>query len=130
LTTGSLWAVALGVCLSVAGFASGSDLQPPNATAQTGAVQSRDPIFGSVSEIGGGIQSSVAAHPSGLVLEFHKTEDRVMKNIWYHVGKRNGSSVTWGQSQFSGNDGYWPTVTLSKEGYVIFAHSTGNGYGG
>jgi len=82
-----------------------------------------DPKFGSVSKLGGGIQSSVAAHASGLVLEFHKTEDRVMKNIWYHVGKRNGSSVTWGPSQDPGVNGYWPTVTISKEGYVIMAYS-------
>jgi len=123
LAAGSLWAVALGVCLSLPGFASGSDLQAPNATAENGA----DAFFGPRSKISGGIQPSVAAHASGLVLEFHNTENRLDTKLWYHVGKRHGNSITWGSSQYSDANGTWPTVTLSKEGYVIMVHSN-NGY--
>jgi hypothetical protein len=98
---------------------------PPDATAEIGAVQSCDPNFGSISALGGGIQPSVAAHSSGLVLEFHHSEDRIIDHtLWYHVGKRNGNSVTWGRSQNSpGTIGFWPAVTLSKEGYVILVIS-------
>jgi hypothetical protein len=113
LALGALSAILLGVCS-----------YPPNATAETGAVQSCDPNFGSISSLGGGIQPSIAAHSSGLVLEFHHSEDRSAHTFWYHVGKRNGNSVTWGRSQYSdGTAGYWPAVTLSKEGYVIVVYS-------
>jgi hypothetical protein len=85
------------------------------------AWECADPKFGSVSKIGGGIDTSLTAHPSGVVLEFHKTENRANHTIWYHVGKRNENSVTWGPSQVSGL-GQWPTVTMSKEGYVILVY--------
>jgi hypothetical protein len=90
LAAGSFWAVALGVCLSLPGFASGSDLQAPDATAETGAVQSCQPVFGPNASIGSGIRTFVAAHRSGLVLEVHHTDNRYTNTIWYHVGKRDG----------------------------------------
>jgi hypothetical protein len=70
-----------------------------------------------------GTQTSVAAHPSGLFLEFHRTQDAVDKKIWYHVGTLDGTTVTWGPSQFSGAEGSWPSVAISNEGYVIVVHS-------
>ena len=73
-----------------------------------------------------GAQTSVAAHPSGLVLEAHQTQfgDR----MWYHLGMLNGTSVTWGGSQRLPGEGAqnWPNVTITKEGYVIFVYSSGD----
>jgi hypothetical protein len=69
------------------------------------------------------METSVAAHPSGLFLEFHRTQNPVDRKIWYHVGMFDGTTVTWGRSQFSGAEGSWPSVALSKEGYVIVVHS-------
>ena len=72
-----------------------------------------------------GIQSSVAAHPSGLVLEVHRTQADEQFTLWYHVGMLNGTGVTWGKSQRIPWDGSWPNVATSKEGYVIFVYSDG-----
>lgn len=72
-----------------------------------------------------GVDTSVAVHASGLVLEFHQSHAAGSFDIWYHVGILNGTSVTWGGSQFMGQTGSWPTVAVSKEGYVIVVWSTG-----
>jgi hypothetical protein len=71
-----------------------------------------------------GDQTSLAAHPLGLVLEFHKTHAVGGADLWYHVGTLNGTSVTWGRSQLSPWEGFWPNVTISPEGYVIFVYSS------
>ena len=125
LATGSFWAIALGVCFSLPGFASGRDLQAPSATAETDDLNSNHAgsVFGPASQYDDGMQSSVAAHRSGFVLEFHKTE-ALNSKIWYHVGTLSGSNVTWGSSQYSGFFGYWPTVAISNEGYVLLVYST------
>jgi hypothetical protein len=72
-----------------------------------------------------GIESSIALHSSGLALEFHRSPHN--ERIWYRVGKQfpqNKNYIVWGNSQWaSGAYGYWPTVALSKEGYVIEVHS-------
>jgi hypothetical protein len=39
-----------------------------------------------------GSQTSLAAHPSGLVLEAHQT--LLGDRMWYHLGMLNGTSVT------------------------------------
>jgi hypothetical protein len=70
-----------------------------------------------------GINPSVAVHSSGLVLEFHQSGLGIT-DIWYHVGMLNGTSVTWGGSQFLGQKGNWATVAISKDGYVILVRST------
>jgi hypothetical protein len=71
-----------------------------------------------------GEQSSVALHSSGLLVEFHKVKYDTA--IVYRVGKLNGTSVTWGEPLSPGSylgTRYWPTVVLSKEGYVVFVYS-------
>jgi hypothetical protein len=77
--------------------------------------------FGHLIQYDNGEQTSVAVNASGLVLEFHKSQNNA--GIWYHFGKVEGASVTWGRSQHAGADGYWPAVAISKEGYVIAVHS-------
>jgi hypothetical protein len=73
-----------------------------------------------------GVDSSVAVHPSGLVLEVHQSHAVGSFDIWYHVGMLNGTSVTWGGSQSLGaSEGSWPTIAISKEGYVILVRSSG-----
>jgi hypothetical protein len=70
-----------------------------------------------------GIQTSVAAHPSGLVLEVHRTQADEQITLWYHVGIFDGTRVAWGKSQLLPFEGTWPNVAISKEGYVIFVYS-------
>jgi len=72
-----------------------------------------------------GVDSSIAVHASGLILEFHQSHAIGSFDIWYHVGMLNGTGVTWGGSQSMGQTGSWPTVALTKEGYVIVVWSTG-----
>src|ERR1700751_2166295 len=78
-------------------------------------------------EYDNGRQTSVAAHPSGLVLEAHQSA--FYSDMWYHLGLLNGTSVTWGGSQRL-TEGLglrnWPNVAISKEGYVIFVYSVGD----
>ncbi|MGD0182996.1 MAG: hypothetical protein ABSC15_24550, partial [Terriglobales bacterium] len=67
-----------------------------------------------------GEQSSVAMHSSGLVVNVFKgyagsTDHRLL----YRIGKLYGPSIAWGNVQETGANGYWPAVTISKEGYVI-----------
>ena len=74
-----------------------------------------------------GQDPSVAAHPSGLVLEGHRTQ--AGNTMWYRLGMLNGTSVTWGGSQrLTATSGLqnWPNVAISKEGYVIFVYSMGD----
>jgi hypothetical protein len=72
-----------------------------------------------------GEQTSLAAHPSGLVLEAHKTYSIGGIGLWYRIGMRQGTTVTWGRSQRFPWDGTWPNVAISSEGYVVFIYSSG-----
>lgn len=75
-----------------------------------------------------GKHSSVAAHPSGLVLEAHHTHAFLGIDNWYHLAVVNGTSVTWGGSKRLPGKGVqnWPNVAITKEGYVIFVYSLGD----
>ena len=78
-----------------------------------------------VQKFDSGIETAVAVHPSGLVLEFHRTQSGA-NTFWYHVGQLNGTDVTWGPSQRLPELGTWPNVAVTKEGYVLFVWSTGS----
>jgi hypothetical protein len=126
-------AFLLTVCFYFAGLAnanSQSQIEAPIATPT--------PIFGVPVESSGcslkfdpfelyddGVESSIALHSSGLALEFHRSDWDT--GIWYRVGKQsqlNKNYIVWGNGQrASGAYGYWPTVAISKEGYVIEVHS-------
>lgn len=73
-----------------------------------------------------GIQSTIAIR-NGLVVEAHKTESTLHNGLYYHIGKLDpvSNTVTWGPSHSFVSSGDWPSVALSKEGYVIFTWSTG-----
>jgi len=71
-----------------------------------------------------GQDTAVAMHPSGLVLEFHRTHVYGGLTLWYHVGKIDGSTVTWGRSQGLPGSGTWPNVAITREGYVLYVWST------
>jgi hypothetical protein len=120
LANRSLWALALCVCFSLPRFASAADMHSnPAANTLVGNTLS----FGSVSRYDKGVQMSVAAHSSGLFIEFHKTEAYNEGTIWYQIGRSDGTKVVWGGSQKAGASGYWPAVAISKEGYVILVLS-------
>ena len=71
-----------------------------------------------------GQDTAVAIHPSGLVLEFHRTHVYGGLTLWYRVGKADGSTVTWGRSQGLPGSGVWPNVAITRDGYVIYVWST------
>jgi hypothetical protein len=72
LAAGSLSAFALAACFSVSGFARAADLESGQAVA---AALPCNPDFGGVFQYDHGVQTSVAAHPSGLFIEFHQSEE-------------------------------------------------------
>jgi hypothetical protein len=71
-----------------------------------------------------GVETSLAALPTGLVLEAHQTHSFGGNDLWYHLGSLHGSSLTWEGSQLFPWRGFWPNVAISKEGYVIFVYSS------
>jgi hypothetical protein len=93
----------------------------PGANAE--GISSKFLDFGDPSKYGDGDQISAALHSSGLVLEFHKGD--VSDGIHYRVGmiNANGKGVSWGPSRAANLAGYWPTVALNKEGYVVLVRS-------
>jgi hypothetical protein len=72
-----------------------------------------------------GVDTSLAAHASGLVLDAHQTHAIGGNTLWYHVGMLTGMGVTWGGSQGLPGAGEWPNIAITKEGHVIFVYSTG-----
>jgi hypothetical protein len=74
-----------------------------------------------------GVDTSLAVHPSGLVLEVHQSQVLGSSALWYHLGKLDGESVTWGRSHSVTWPGEWPNVVISNQGYVILVYST-DGY--
>jgi len=91
---------------------------PSAATAPTDCDVRFDPSV----NFDAGREPSVVIHPSGLVLEYHRTHAYAHADLWYRVGKLNGTGVTWGPSQKDGRVGYYPSVALTKEGYVLVVH--------
>src|SRR5271165_524166 len=87
-----------------------------NAAASISNLEFDSPVF-----FGNGLQSSLAANSSGLVLQFNRgpTDDE----IWYNVGKLGMTHLVWGAQQYSGVRGHWPSVALSKEGYVLVVYN-------
>ena len=72
-----------------------------------------------------GVDSALAVHSSGLVLEVHQTHVIGGSTLWYHVGKMSSTGVTWGKSHELDWQGEWPNFALTDDGYVIFVYSTG-----
>ena len=72
-----------------------------------------------------GLKPKVAIR-NGFIVEVHKSQNSLSDAIWYHIGKldRNSGTVTWGPSRKLGNEGDWPAVAVSTEGYVVFTWST------
>jgi hypothetical protein len=68
-----------------------------------------------------GVDPSIATLPSGLFVEVH----RAFKNlrIWYRIGRLNGTSVTWGESQSTPANGNYPRVAMNSSGLLIVIHS-------
>jgi len=89
----------------------------------TVAAMACEPKFSPLAKYDQGAQTSLAAHPSGLVLEFHQTEGLFDSSLWYRLGTLVVPSVKWGGSQHSGTSGYDPAVAISREGYVLVVHS-------
>jgi hypothetical protein len=71
-----------------------------------------------------GVETALAAHLSGLVLDVHQTHV-VGTSLWYHVGTLSGTGVTWGGSQRVPWDGNWPNVTITNDGLVLLVYSSG-----
>jgi hypothetical protein len=72
-----------------------------------------------------GVDTSLAAHASGIVLEAHQTHTIAGRSLYYTLGRLNGTTLTWGGNRLLPFVGFWPNVAISKEGYVIFVYSSG-----
>jgi hypothetical protein len=71
-----------------------------------------------------GIQTSLAVHPSGLVLEFHRTDNLFSNTLWYHVGRlKENNTIAWGGSLRAPGIGSWPNVAITQGGYVLYMWS-------
>jgi len=108
--------IASSLCFQSAARASGSD-------ASVAAIDC-EPQFTPLAEYDHGVQSSTAVHPSGLVLEFHKTDNIFDSSLWYRLGTLDGPTVSWAGSRRSVANGYQPAVAVTKEGYVILVFSS------
>jgi hypothetical protein len=75
-----------------------------------------------------GYESSVAIHPSGLIIEVHSSGQGTFTytGLYYRIGKLDPSkkSVSWGPSRrWVSSYGSWPAVAITKEGYAILTYS-------
>jgi len=117
----SLYALALGAPLCIPGAASGTTMNLGSADRsdlpQAFPPECESGFLAPIEEYDTGRQTSVAAHPSGLVVEVHRTE--VTSHGFYHIGKRDPITVRWGGSQHAGFVAHWPTIALTKDGYVL-----------
>jgi hypothetical protein len=77
-----------------------------------------------------GYESSVAIHPSGLIVEVHSSGQTIFTytGLYYRIGKLDPAkeTVSWGPSRrwvSAGRNGSWPAVAITKEGYAILTYS-------
>jgi hypothetical protein len=75
-----------------------------------------------------GIQPSVAVLPSGLVVEFHRSENSNSK-VWYNIGtlvetyRGAYTTIRWGSPHSIEYLGERPSVAVTKEGYVVLVYT-------
>ena len=77
-----------------------------------------------------GYESSVAIHPSGLLVEVHSSGQTFLtyNGLFYRIGKLDPTqgTVAWGPSRrwvTKDKNGSWPAVAITKEGYAILTYS-------
>jgi hypothetical protein len=77
-----------------------------------------------------GYESSVAMHPSGLIVEVHSSAQTIFTytGLYYRIGKLDSAkqTVSWGPSRrwvTAEKNGSWPAVAITKEGYAILTYS-------
>jgi hypothetical protein len=77
-----------------------------------------------------GYESSIAIHPSGLIVEVHNSAQSILTytGLYYRIGKLDPTkeTVKWGPSHrwvAAGRNGSWPAVAITKEGYAILTYS-------
>src|ERR1700733_4445738 len=77
-----------------------------------------------------GYESSVAIHPSGLVVEVHSSGQTFLtyNGLFYCIGKLDPTkgTVAWGPSRrwvTKDKNGSWPAVAITKAGYAILIYS-------
>jgi hypothetical protein len=120
LTRSLLCAVVFAASFYLPGVAAVSAVDSNSAYSAAG-LMACEPEFDRYGQYDLGVQSSVAAHPSGLVVECHKAQ--WSEEIWYRIGELGVERISWGESRKLDDTGYWPAVAISKEGYVIVVHS-------
>jgi hypothetical protein len=88
--------------------------------------------WSSVTSFDTGYESSVAIHPSGLIVEVYSSGGNSLSytGLYYHIGKLDpvAQKITWGPSHRfvpKAVNGSWPCVAITKEGYVIILWSNG-----
>jgi hypothetical protein len=136
LATRAIFAIILS-CVTVSLFAQSSTTSEPqdNTTLETdscggGPTQSTRIDWPAFNKYDNGYESSVAIHPSGLIVEVHSSGQTIATytGLYYRIGKLDAvkGAVSWGPSRrwvSSGTSGSWPSVAITKEGYAILTYS-------
>jgi hypothetical protein len=121
------------IAISAIGILAGSALAEPSAEAQAtpAMTQSTDssaqgqevnwyPAIG----LDTGEESSVYVRGRRMV-EVHRSESNWSDDFWYRIGVCNtfNGAVAWGPSHDLSIGGSWPTVAITREGYVILIYA-------
>src|SRR6201999_2862853 len=64
-----------------------------------------------------GGNSAVAIAPTGLVVEVHRSPST--HDFWYKIGQAANYGIGWADAQPMSVSGSWPSVAITKDGYVI-----------
>jgi hypothetical protein len=129
----AIFAIVLS-CFTGRLFAQSTDQSDPSSDQDSPSAESATPKttinWADFDSFDTGYESSVAMHPSGLIVEVHSSGQTIFTytGLYYRIGKLDPAkgTVSWGPSRrwvSSGRNGSWPAVAITKEGYAILTYS-------
>jgi hypothetical protein len=127
---GAIFAIVLS-CLTGSLFAQSTDQSSDQASQSAQSVAPKTLIdWTELKSFDTGYESSVAIHPSGLIVEVHSSGQSYLtyNGLFYRIGKLDPTqgTVTWGPSRrwvTKDKNGSWPAVAVTREGYAILTYS-------
>ena len=127
---GAIFAIVLS-CFTGSLFAQSLDQSSDQETQSAGSAAPKTLIdWADFDTFDTGYESSVAMHPSGLIVEVHSSGQTFLtyNGLFYRIGKLDPTkgTVAWGPSRrwvTKDKNGSWPAVAITKEGYAILTYS-------
>jgi hypothetical protein len=127
---GAIFAIVLS-CLTGSLFAQSIDQSSDQASESAQSVAPKTLVdWTELKSFDTGYESSVAIHPSGLIVEVHSSGQSYLtyNGLFYRIGKLDPTqgTVTWGPSRrwvTKDKNGSWPAVAVTREGYAILTYS-------